>query len=398
MNPLLDSGLPLFFLVGNDQELGLNEAGGSLPLAYRTRVRSLSHAPKAHMQKEALVSSPRTGFTWRLASDEGGYLDGLDAAPCPLCFFTTGMVAASMDSILQLARLRQIAIHGLCLVQDNFYTMQGSLLKGTMTGGARNVRLEVQVESSATDEALQMLVQDALQQSPVLGLLAPVLNSRFTLAHNRRNLPLSEDKTLDNTILPDQEELYTLAGPAESAFPDLVVHTGQLTPRAAHTTSSAGSSLQAEQDRLLHIRGICRLREDGVKEIEQHLFNPQGSIFRLLSEPAPVDGGRGRAPDALSYLSAGLGFCFMTQFGRAAAILKKPLEDYRLIQDTAFMAGDDQQPGQAEAVASHVFLNSPFEDDYAHYLLTMAEQTCFLHALCRTSLETGFSISAYNGA
>ncbi len=44
------------------------------------------------MQKEAIVVSASSGKAWRLASDEGPYLDGYDSAPCPLSFLTTGLV------------------------------------------------------------------------------------------------------------------------------------------------------------------------------------------------------------------------------------------------------------------------------------------------------------------
>ena len=50
------------------------------------------------MQKDALVCTS-TGGAWRLASDEGAYLNGLDEAPCPLAFMTTGMAASFMDAI-----------------------------------------------------------------------------------------------------------------------------------------------------------------------------------------------------------------------------------------------------------------------------------------------------------
>jgi hypothetical protein len=69
------------------------------------------------------------------------------------------------------------------------------------------------------------------------------------------------------------------------------------------------------------VRGICTLREDGVKQVELRLYNPHGSVFYSLSDEAPENGGRGLAPDAASYLSAGIGFCFMTQFGRYASIV-----------------------------------------------------------------------------
>ena len=51
------------------------------------------------MQKEAIVASARSGKAWRLASDEGPYLDGFDSAPCPLSFLTTGMVSSYFNEI-----------------------------------------------------------------------------------------------------------------------------------------------------------------------------------------------------------------------------------------------------------------------------------------------------------
>jgi hypothetical protein len=149
----------------------------------------------------------------------------------------------------------------------------------------------------------------------------------------------------------------------------------------------------------LHVRGICTVRDDGVKEIEQQLFNPHGSIFRFLCDEAPVDGGGGRAPDAASYASAGIGFCFMTQFGRYAQIVKKRLDGYRIVQDTHFSLGGASArtglPGAAAPVETHVYLDTREDDEFARTALDMAEQTCFLHALCRTALKTKVAIRGY---
>jgi hypothetical protein len=93
-----------------------------------------------------------------------------------------------------------------------------------------------------------------------------------------------------------------------------------MTPLTDEVTSHAGSSYASEQHRTLHLRGICTVRKDGVKEIEQHLYNPHGSIFRFLSAETGGAGGQ-RAPSAHTYVSAGIGFYFMTQFGRFAHIM-----------------------------------------------------------------------------
>jgi hypothetical protein len=158
-----------------------------------------------------------------------------------------------------------------------------------------------------------------------------------------------------------------------------------MTPRTDEATSSSGSSLSAEQNRRLHLRGICTLRPDGLKAVEQQLFNPHGSIFHFLSEEGP--GGRQRAPDALTYASAGIAFCFMTQFGRYAKIAKKTLDRYCVVQDTFFSGG------AADPVETHVYLESPEDDAFAQTILDMSEQTCFLHALCRTELGVNIQVS-----
>lgn len=394
MNPLADSSLPLFFKVSNVDEINFKFPEQRHGDSLRTLVRSLSH-----MQKEALVASTRTGQVWRLASDEGAYLNGQDEAPCPLCFLTTGMVAATMNEILALAEQRNITIRNIRLIQDNYYTMKGSMLRGTMTGGAKDINLEAQIDSDTDSQTLQTLVTDACKMSPLNGLLENSIGSLFALSHNGEELIAAESKPLNKPLIPDESKHFTQAIAEPSTLGPLVTNTGVVTPKAAHTDSSAGSSLQNEQDRLLHIRGICTLRDDGVKQIEQHLFNPQGSIFKLLSEEAPTKGGKGRAPDAASYISAGIGFCFMTQFGRAAVIFKKELDSYSIAQDTFFsLAGASDKTGKAgsaDKIETHCYLQSQFDTDYAQHVLGMAEQTCFLHALCKAELKTNITIATY---
>ena len=115
-NLLLASGLPIFFEIGNFDELGLSLPSDRHGQSVRTWARSLTV-----MQKEAIVFSERSGKAWRLASDEGPYLDGHDTAPCPLSFLTTGMVASYMNEIQALAKQRNIKINDITLIQDNFY-------------------------------------------------------------------------------------------------------------------------------------------------------------------------------------------------------------------------------------------------------------------------------------
>jgi hypothetical protein len=397
MNRLRNLDTPLFFRLADAAALGLAAPVPRLGEAVRTHVRTLSG-----MQKQALVVSARTGAAWHLASDEGAYLNGHDEAPCPLSFLTTGMVCAYMEEIRALAVERGLKLRHIELVQDNYYTMHGSALQGTMVGGARDVELEARIESDAGHDALVRLVHDATAESPLNGLLREAVESLFTLSHNGRQiacgrvrpLPGSEPSATDSpepdqTALPDA--VFAAAVPAGGDFSELIVRNG-LTPKTEETTGFAGSSLAEQQDRVLHVRGICRLRPDGIKQVEQQLFNPHGSIFHFRSEEAPANGGHGRAPDASTYISAGIGFCFMTQFGRYATITKKALGDCRIVQDTHFSLGGTSHatghPGSADPVETRVFLATGEDDEFARRALDMAEQTCFLHALCRAPLKT----------
>jgi len=383
--------LPACFPVANVDELDLALPKNRHGQSVRLWARSLTA-----MQKEAIVVPVGSSTAWRLASDEGPYLDGLDAAPCPLAFMTTGMVSSYLHEILALAQRRDVALRDLVLVQDNFYTMEGSALQGTMRGGALPVALEMRVDTDADDHTLRDLVTDAVRASPVDGLLRPQLTSLFTLTLNGDETAVGRVASLGRSAEPDRSDLLSRIRPdtGRSAAPDgaTVTRLDAVRP-VAGVAGGAGTSLQAEQRRQLHVRAFCRRRPDGVKEIEQQLLSPLGSTFRLLSDEAPALGGAGAAPDAVSYMAAGLAFCFMTQLGRYAAILKRDLRRYTLIQDTHFSPGGGGHAGAADPVETHLHLDTSEGEEFARQCLDMAEQTCFLHALCRTPLEPTITIT-----
>jgi hypothetical protein len=389
-NVLGQQPLPRFFRV--DGVDGPGDAGGAglatpVPrraVALRTAVRSL-----AGMQKEAVVTSSASSSAWRLVSDEGPYLNGYDEAPFPLAFLTAGTAASYVTEILALAAQRERAIDGLVLSLQHRYTMEGSAIRGTMVGGALppEVRVEVAREGLA---GLGSLVADAVDASPLNGLLRGEHTSRFSLTRNGEPLPVGRVAALEEPASADPTAVFEhleVAGP--TAADDLVrrVRTAQ---EREGVEGGKGSSLQAEQRRTLHVGATCRLREDGLKDIEVSLHSPLGSTFRFLSDEV-ADEGAGRAPDAATLISAGIGFCFMTQFGRYAAITRKRLDRYAIVQDTHFSAGGASggtgRAGEAEAVDTHVHLQTPEDEDFARTLVDMGEQTCFLHALCRTPLK-----------
>ncbi|HUT47880.1 MAG TPA: OsmC family protein [Alphaproteobacteria bacterium] len=389
-NRLRESGLPLFFKLANPQAAGITPPDNRRGDALTTWVRSLSV-----MQKDALVASSQTGAIWRLASDEGSYLAGHDEAPCPLAFLTVGMIASYANEITALAKQRGVAVRHLKLIQDNRYTMEGSMPKGTLVSGALAPELTVEIDCDAEGAALQDLVLSAVAAAPLNGLLRGALTSLFTLSRNGVALVPDNAAPLGRPALPDPGDHFDVSAPEPPVLDGpLVWKTAEPPPvdGAAGYATDPGSTAHGEARRELHLVGICTLRPDGLKEITQLLHSPRGTSFTFLSEEGPGAGGQGRAPDANTYVSAGIGFCFMTQFGRCVSMMKKTMDDYRIVQDTHFSlggaSGGTGQAGVADPVETHVYLETPEDEAFARRILDVAEGTCFLHALCRTDLKT----------
>lgn len=388
-NIIGESGTAPFFRVANPDAVGLSPAPLRHGDALRTWVSAL-----AGFQKEALVLSTRTGAMWRLVSDEGAYLNGHDAAPCPLSFLTVGMISSYMNEIIALAARDGVKLRHLRLIQNNYYTMKGSMMKRTMTGGALPVELEVEIDCDLPDAALNEMLMGAVHASPLNGLMRGVLPSLFTLSRNGAQIATGDAIALDHPVVGRPKGVAPIPAPIDLT---LIERLGLSPNKAvAKGTAGAATSLTDEQDRTLNPAAICTLREDGIKEIEQHLYSPHGSIFRYLSEEAPPH-GQGRAPDAVSYISAGIAFCFMTQFGRMASMEKLDLSHYAVVQDTHFSlggaSGGTGRAGSADPVETHVHLQTTETDDIARDMLDVSERTCFLHAFCRTDLKTKLKVT-----
>lgn len=370
-----------------------------LAQAHLTRVRSLSA-----MQKEALVTSSPAGDTWRMASDEGPYLDGADVAPPPLGHLAAGMVSSYMSALQAVAEQRGVELEEPTLILDNYYAISGSLLQGTMTGSAYPPDLEVVVGAPPDEEAMAELVETAVAVAPVTGLLSTAHDSRFRLAHNHTPVRPAGVRTVDGDLRPDPAAAFeNLPRPRDPQDAPLVRHTGRTTaPYEAADGKYTGGDAAGyadEQDRKLHLRATCTVGDNGVKHVEQELFSPRGSVFEFRSDEPADSGGGGRAPDAMSYVAAGLGFCFMTQLGRYAHAVGEPLDDYRLTQATHVSAGptigSPNEPAEGRPVETDLFIDSPADETFARTALEMAEQTCYLHALCRTpGLEPTVELTA----
>lgn len=385
--PLEETDAPLCFRV-SDRDAVFTAPQVELDQAQRTRIRSLSG-----MQKEALVTSTASGDTWRFVSDEGPYLDGADVAPPPLAFTSAGVVSSYVNEFLATVERRGVDVKDLEFVLDNYYSISGSALAGTMAGEALTPTLDVRAETDADDAELRAIAETTVENAPVTGLLAGEHMSEFALEVNGERVPVAEVPPAEPNEDP-ADRFTEFERRSVSQDESLVRHTGRKTERFSDAdgsyTGTDAEGFADSQDRTIHVRATCTLREDGVKKIEQKLFSPRGSVFEFLSDEPEGRGGHGRAPDALTYVAVGLGFCFMTQLGRYADIVDADLYEYRIVQDTQFPAGSSDAEhgtvGPAESAETTLFLDGDFDTDFAQELLEMSEQTCYMHALCRTDL------------
>ena len=202
------SGVAPFFKVENPEDVTIEAPPNRMGDALRTWVRSLSG-----FQKEALVRSARTGDVWRLVSDEGPYLNGHDAAPCPLAFLSTGMAASFMNEITALARQQDVEIRKLKLIQNNYYTMKGSMPKRTMVGGAENIELEVEIDCDLNDAALNELLINATCASPLNGSCAA--SWRASSSWQRTEPNCTRPRSRRSTDLLSQTPETTFPGPGQ---------------------------------------------------------------------------------------------------------------------------------------------------------------------------------------
>jgi uncharacterized OsmC-like protein len=393
LTPLEKIGEPLYFIAGNAAEAGFpvppNPHGQSL----RTWVRSLGG-----MQKEALVVSAATGTAWRFACDEGAHLGGHNKAPNPLTYLSAGMIASYMNEITALAEQRKIELLGLEVTLENLYFREGDFRAGTMNSEALPPELKVICEADCDDQTLNELLYQAVAASPLNGLARGDLPSLFTLVHNARVLTPEHVTPLDREPFANPGDNFSKLKPLENspAVPDLIqlMEKNGSAQEALIKTRIPSPELGGDK-LLLHMHSRCVIRPDGIKEIHKEQFANEVPSWRYLSDEGEGFGGNksdgGRAPDAASLISAGIGLCFMTQMGRFAKMAKLPLKNYSIIQDTHFShggaSGGTGEAGVAQAVETHVYLETDAADEVAQEILRVGERTCFLHAFCRHDLK-----------
>ena len=370
-------GHPLVFSVADGRAAAPDPAGR---VSVRTEVRSLEG-----MQKEALVRVG-SGRVWRMVSDEGPYLNGTDLAPFPLAFFAAGMQFSLLSQLLQCARARSVVLESVTLAQDTFYSMEGSFLRGDATGGAMPARVAFAIESEADPEVVAGLVRMAVDSSGPQALMRDALTNVFALSHNGERRRVDGVSASQGT--PHEPPSFEGVAPDPARPPtDGIITKVKEAETVQGVEGGAGSSLKAEQKRTLHVHGEARSTDGMAMETDIRLFKPIGSSFRFHCDETAENGGAESAPSPLAYVGAGVGFCYMTQLGRYAHILKKGLASYSLIQDNGFRYDGSAAEGTwfvaGEPFDTQVFMESDDGHAVAADFVRTSERTCFLHAAMR---------------
>lgn len=397
MDSIESSPYPLVFKVAADKNFPIKARKQKKKVTVRAATRALSG-----MQKECVLHYAPTDTTWRMVCDEGPWLNGTDLAPFPLAFFTAGLVSSYMSEYIAHARAAGIGINSLEVKVDNLYTMEGSLLRGTMTGDALPVEVTFKASTDADEAKLQALAYKAVASSPADAYLRMAKDSVFSLNMNGNQIPVTGVGVSPNAQTANPMVIFQKTSPDED-----VSFKQELMQKLPAVDSLGGEKLGTKratgnvglsdvQKRKVHVRGVGSLRPDGLKDVQVACFQPIGSVFSFLSDDSELVGGEGRAPSGLAYLSAGLSFCFMTQLGRYASVAKQKMTSYQIVQDTSFslpaaVKGADEP--ESAAVDTDVFIGTEEDEKATQQLLEMGEKTCYLHAACRSAIKTRIRIS-----
>ena len=338
------------------------------------------------MQKEALVVSNDSSVVWRLVCDEGPYLNGTDLAPPPLAFFSAGM-ASMFTSAIE----RELPDHSdLTVDQDAYYGMEGSALRGTMTASAEAMELRVATPGNRQSGDLEERLRKAVAATSAGALMQNDLVDTFGLQRNALSIDVGSLPPTTRTGPGDPSSLFhDLEHTCGESGTAALVCKLESAASVFEQDHGAGAALKDEQKRTLLIRSRVTLRADGVHQVRVQIHRPIGSIFQFIVDENTSGKSVARAPDGLSYVSAGIAFCYMTQLGRYAQISKKDVEHYSIVQDNRF----DRVAGRTFPVDTHVYLDTTEDEDSCRTIARMAEQTCFLHAACRMSNETRLLLS-----
>ncbi|MEE8271942.1 MAG: OsmC family protein [Alphaproteobacteria bacterium] len=347
-------------------------------------VRVLSRA-LGGMQKEGIVQYGPTGSVWRLVCDEGPWLLGRDLAPFPLAFFTTGMLSHFASEFATLAVREGVDVGALKIQLDNKYLMNGSAVRGTMKADSLPSSFVVGYAGGADRDRIRDIAVLALGASSADAVMRVPMANEFSISRNGAPIPTGELRRTAVPPEPDPMALFDVVRPDDGRLAAEDVTSKLQSAKLVHgVEGGVGSTMTDEHKRMVHVRATLTWRDDAIKETRIQIFQPIGSVFRILSDDSARFGGQERHPPGLALMAAGVAFCYMTQISRYAQVVKQSLKTYRIVQDMRFdvpgaSAGTGVAPGIAPVI-THVHVETDEDEDTTRKLVQMGEQTCYLHA------------------
>ncbi len=244
------------------------------------------------------------------------------------------------------------------------------------------------------------LVDDAVRASPALATMRSAVTNTFAIYVNGRR---REVGSLENSTAPAAADPFLtyrqppslLAGATDLA--DLIRKTGKV--QTGKLVDASDGSIRRT---VRTVTGASRLLDHaGITETDTWLEIPGLSHFAFKSDERPSAKTRDEGgPSGLALIAAGIVFCYMTQLSRYILHQKFDIGGVRIVQRTPFALtgnpADGTWTGSIEPVDTHLFLNGGEDDETHERLMTIAANTCYLHATLSAQLDPLVSIE-HNG-
>lgn|GEM_PF-3122953 len=338
--------------------------------------------PMDVMQKRGQIFRPASGEAWQLLCDEGPALGGTDWAPPPLAWFAAGMASSVAGAVADKAAAQGIAADAVSVDLTNHYSLSGSILLGTMEGKGLNPDVVVDIDGMAKQDAAALTLE-AVSGALVGYLMKSVFESRFRLVANGDIVPLD----LPDCALKLTADTLPTAALAGTPDPACIAKTGYR-PDDPNFVQTGGGGLDTVQNRRNRVDASAKVGPDGVISGVTGIARPKVGVFEYRGAS---DAGVAAAPSSVVLAAAGIGFCFMTQLGRYAAAVKRPVHDYRMIQAIDIPL-PGAAPGTTPVIGTALFLNLEAPDPgFARDVMHSGRRTCFLHSTLQSELRCKIS-------
>lgn len=348
-------------------------------MAWRTQVRA-----KEGLQKEAVVFN-HAGRAWRMMSDEGVQLGGAELAPCPLEFFTAGMLFSLMAEILRHAAAHHIGLELLKILQDSNYSISGSAIRGNMLGAARPAEVWIHIQADAPAADIRRILELAQATCPAHALMGHTLANTFSLTRNGQPVQLTQVHQSQAAPVADPlAQFDSIYDDAVINFPQELVAKVETDEETFCKEREALNNVQIEQRGAIYVHGEAELVNDNLFKAVVQQCKPVVSAFSFLCGP---DGSAAPAP--LAYLLVGAATCYITQLMRYAHITKQTFQSMSISQDNIFVP-DGVASVMVKPVDTRVFMQTDEPESVAQKTVSMAERMCFVHAAMRESHPTIF--------